>query len=185
MEPKPLRRTLFGGALTTAFAAVILLVCLGTLLVKTYRAQIEIRESILNNFKQDLAKHAAALSYFYAERKNDLKNLPTRREISIYFENKALGMSMEYGLRASLIAIQESFNQVLQERLLDADRIYTRFIFADSSGACLIDSQKTPEPGIPGKNLPGISDAVEPRPGGSGQTGERQSAVDRLLPLFL
>lgn len=144
MEPKPLHRNLFGGALTAALAAVVLLACLATLLLKTYRAQVEIRESILNNFKQDLAKHAAALSYFYAERKNDLKNMPTRREISIYFENKALGMSMEYGLRASLIAIQESFKQVLQERLLDADRIYTRFIFADSSGACLIDSQGTP-----------------------------------------
>ena len=164
MEPKPLRRTLFGGALTTAFAAVILLVCLGTLLVKTYRAQIEIRESILNNFKQDLAKHAAALSYFYAERKNDLKNLPTRREISIYFENKALGMSMEYGLRASLIAIQESFNQVLQERLLDADPIYTRFIFADSSGACLIDSQKTPDPGFQGKTCQEFLTPLNPAP---------------------
>ena len=146
MEPKPLSRNLFGGTLTAFIAAVVLLVCLATLLLKTYHAQIEVRESILNNFKQDLAKHAAALSYFYAERKNDLKNLPTKREISIYFENKALGMSMEYGLRASLIAIQESFNQVLQERLLGADRIYTRFIFADSSGACLIDSQKTPNP---------------------------------------
>ena len=164
MEPKPLRRTLFGGALTTAFAAVVLLVCLGTLLVKTYRAQIEIRESILNNFKQDLAKHAAALSYFYAERKNDLKNLPTKREISIYFENKALGMSMEYGLRASLIAIQESFNQVLQERLLDADRIYTRFIFADSSGACLIDSQKTPDPEFQGKTCQQFLNPLNPAP---------------------
>ena len=164
MEPKPLRRNLFGGALTTAFAAVVLLVCLGTLLVKTYRAQIEIRESILNNFKQDLAKHAAALSYFYAERKNDLKNLPTKREISIYFENKALGMSMEYGLRASLIAIQESFNQVLQERLLDADRIYTRFIFADSSGACLIDSQKTPNPESQGKTCQEFLTPLNPAP---------------------
>ncbi|MCL4502494.1 MAG: PAS domain S-box protein, partial [Deltaproteobacteria bacterium] len=69
-----------------------------------------------------------------------------KREISIFFENKALGMSMEYGLRASLIAIQESFKQVLQERKLGRDRIYTRFIFADNSGVCLIDSQKTPNP---------------------------------------
>jgi PAS domain S-box-containing protein len=146
MERKPVGRNLFGGTLTAFVAAVVLLVCLATLLMKTYRAQIEVQESILNNFKQDLAKHAAALSYFYAERKNDLKNLPTKREISIFFENQALGMSMEYGLRASLIAIQESFKQVLQERMLGRDPIYSRFIFADNSGTCLIDSQRTPNP---------------------------------------
>ena len=154
MDPtsKPLRRNLFGGTyLTVAIAAVVLLVCLATLLGKTYRAQVEIRESILNNFKQDLAKHAAALSYFYTERKNDLKNLPTKREISIFFQNKALGMSMEYGLRASLMAIQESFHQVLKERMLGGDRIYTRFIFADSSGECLIDIQGPPHSEAPQK----------------------------------
>ncbi|MCX5891884.1 MAG: PAS domain S-box protein [Deltaproteobacteria bacterium] len=152
MDPKPLRRNLFGGTyLTVVIAAVVLVVCLATLLGKTYRAQIEIRASILNNFKQDLAKHAAALSYFYTERKNDLKNLPTKREISIFFENRALGMSMEYGLRASFIAIQESFNQVLNERMLGRDQIYTRFVFVDSSGECLIDTQRTPNTEAPPK----------------------------------
>ena len=139
MDPKPIR--LRGTYLTVVAAAVIMFLCLGTLLLKTYRAQIEIQESILNNFKQDLAKHAAALSYFYAERKSDLKNLPTKREITNFFENKALGMSMEYGLWASLLAIQESFNQVQNERLLGRDHIYTRFLFADAAGQCLIDTQ--------------------------------------------
>ena len=153
MDPKPARRKLFRGTyLTVALAGVVMVVCLAILLVKTYRAQVEIRESILNNFKQDLGKHAAALSYFFAERKNELKNLPTKREISIFFENKALGMSMEYGLRASLLAIQESLNQVLTERLLGRDRIYTRFVFIDSSGEWLIDSEKNGNLSTPDKN---------------------------------
>jgi PAS domain S-box-containing protein len=139
MDPKP--TALRGTYLTMVAAGVLLFSCLGTLLLKTYRTQIEIQVSILNNFKQDVAKQAAALSYFYAERKNDLKNLPAKREITIFFENQALGMSMEYGLWASLLAIQESFNQALKERLLGRDHIYTRFLFADVNGHCLMDTQ--------------------------------------------
>ncbi len=140
-----LRRTY----LAIVIAGITLAVCLALLLFKIYRGQMELRESVLNYFKQDLEKHAAGLSYFYAERKNDLKNLPTKREISIFFENKALGMSMEYGLRASLIAIQESLDQTLKERMLGEDQIYTRFVFVDSSGQCLIDSQRSSSPEPP------------------------------------
>ena len=183
---KTLRQIISGGSnLKLAIAVTALAVCFSLLLVKIYRAQTELRESVLNNFKQDLEKHAAALSYFYSERKNDLKNLPTKREISIYFENKALGMSMEYGLRASLMAIQESLDQVLKERVLGQDRIYTRFIFADSSGECLIDSQRTPVSELTREQMPRISDSGTFRAGHSGQAVEWFSAINRLQPLFL
>jgi two-component system cell cycle sensor histidine kinase/response regulator CckA len=132
-----------GFHLRIVLVGIALAICMAMLLVNIYRGQIELRESVLNNFRHDLERHAASLSYFYSERKNDLQNLPTKREISIFFENKALGMSMEYGLRASLLAIQESLDQVLKERMLGQDLIYTRFIFVDSSGKCLIDSQRT------------------------------------------
>lgn len=140
---KTLGNRLSGTYLAVAIAGIAVALCLAILLVKVYRGQSELRQSVLTNFRQDLEKHAASLSYFYAERKNDLKNLPAKREISIFFENKALGMSMEYGLRASLIAIEESLDLVLKERMLGQDRIYTRFVFTDTTGKCLIDTEKT------------------------------------------
>lgn len=141
---KTLRRKLWSGPYPAlALTGITVVVCLAILLVKVYWGQSALQESILNNFRQGLEKHAAALSYFYSERKNDLNNLPTKREISIYFENKALGMSLEYGMRASLIAIRESFNVILRERMLNRDRIYTRFLFADPSGHCLIDTDES------------------------------------------
>ena len=159
--------------------------CFSLLLVKVYRTQIELRESVLKNFKQDLEKHAAGLSYFYSERKNDLKNLPAKREISIFFENKALGMSMEYGLRASLIAIQESLDLVLKERMLGQDPIYTRFVFADSSGECLIDTQRNPGLDSQGKKCGEFLSPRKIRPNYSGQTPEWYRGVNRLQPIFL
>jgi PAS domain S-box-containing protein len=145
-----LRRKLWRGPyLALALTCITVAVCLAILLLKVYWGQRALQDSILKNFRQGLEKHAATLSYFYSERKNDLNNLPTKREISIYFENKALGMSLEYGVQASLIAIRESFNLVLTERMLGRDRIYTRFLFADPAGQCLIDTardDKSPPP---------------------------------------
>jgi PAS domain S-box-containing protein len=146
MNVESLGRNLWRSPYSKIFlAGIIFAAGVALLLGNVYRGQVELQKSVVNNFRHDLEKHAAALSYFFSERKNDLKNLPAKREISIYFENKALGMSMEYGLRASLTAIHESFDQVLKERMLGPDRIYTRFVFADGSGACLSDTQKTPD----------------------------------------
>ena len=125
------------------FAGLAMVVVIALLVGKSYLAQIELRESVLITYRHELVEQAEVLSSFYSERLNDLKNLPTKREISIFFENKALGMSMEYGLRASLIAIRENLDLVLKERILGKDRIYTRFVFIDSFGGVLVDTEKS------------------------------------------
>ncbi|MBW1917708.1 MAG: PAS domain S-box protein [Deltaproteobacteria bacterium] len=111
------------------------------LIGENYLSQVELQKLALKNLRQDLEKRAAAVSYFYSERKQDLRDLAHSREISLFFENKALGMSMEYGLRASLIAIQKCFDRLRNERHLGPGPIYTRIVFIDSSGECLVDSR--------------------------------------------
>ena len=110
------------------------------LISRNYLSQVELQEFALRNLQHGLEKHAAAVSYFYAERENDLKNLAEDREISIFFENQALGMSMEYGLRASLTGIQKVFDRLVAERKLNQDRIYDGFIFLNKTGECLAAS---------------------------------------------
>ncbi|MEW6377111.1 MAG: ATP-binding protein [Thermodesulfobacteriota bacterium] len=127
--------------LATMGVSVVLVGFIAFLVGKNYLSQLELQEFALEQLRQDLEKRATALSYFYFERRNDLKNLAESREISIFFENKALGMSMEYGLRASLLTISETFNRLLKERKLGKDRIYTRIIFVDSNGELLVDTQ--------------------------------------------
>ena len=110
------------------------------LISRNYFSQVELQEFALKNLQHGLEKRAAAVSYFYAERENSLKNLAESREISIFFENQALGMSMEYGLRASLMAIQKVFDRLVAERKLNQDRICDGFIFLDQPGECLAAS---------------------------------------------
>jgi PAS domain S-box-containing protein len=110
------------------------------LLITNYKSQKKVLKSAQNQLKHGMEKMAISSSYFFSERKNDFKNLSTCRELSTFFENKALGMSMEYGLRASLLAISRNFNQLLEERQLNNDKIYSRIVFIDPNGKLLIDT---------------------------------------------
>ena len=112
---------------------------IGFLLWENYISLAKLHDSAMKNLVYDTEKLAMATSYFYSERKDDLKDLSKSRELSIFFENKALGMSMEYGLKASLIAISKSFDRLLNEKKFNAERIYTRIVFIDSSGDLLVD----------------------------------------------
>ena len=141
---KARRRSLIGGPYwAVALSGMALAVFIGILVAKSYLAQSALRESALKYFQQDLEKQASGLSYFFSERENDLENLPTKREIDIFFDNKALGISLDYGMKSSLSAIHDSFELVLKGRMLGEDRIYTRFVFIDSSGECLVDGRGT------------------------------------------
>jgi len=120
-------------------SGILLIGLIGFLLWENYISLAKLHDSTLNQLSYDTEKLATATSYFYSERKDDLKDLAESREISIFFENKALGMSMEYGLKASLIAINKSFDRLLNEKRFNAERIYTRIVFIDSSGDLLVD----------------------------------------------
>ncbi|MBW2168751.1 MAG: PAS domain S-box protein [Deltaproteobacteria bacterium] len=115
-------------AAVVAGVFVIGYICL--LVGVNYLSQAELQESALEQLRQDMKKRATTVNYFCSERKNDLKNLAESRAISAFFENKALGMSMEYGLRSSLLGISETF-----------DRLFTRIVFIDTRGRLLVDSQ--------------------------------------------
>jgi PAS domain S-box-containing protein len=155
------RSLLAGKNIMVALAGLTLVGLIALLVGNNYLAQIELHESVLKTYQQDLEKQATVLSYFYSERINDLNDLPAKREISAFFENKALGMSMKYGLRASLFDIRENFDLVLKERVLGKDRIYTRFVFIDTYGGVLVDTEKTPSSALQDLNLLGL---LTPKP---------------------
>ncbi|HID29056.1 MAG TPA: hypothetical protein EYP19_03525, partial [Desulfobacterales bacterium] len=127
--------------LAAVVTGVLLIGYIAFLVVMNYLSQIRLQESALVQLSQDTEKRAEALSYFCSERKNDLKDLAGSRAISAFFENKALGMSMEYGLQASLFGISKRFDSLLADRKLGGARIYTRIVFIDRGGKLLVDTQ--------------------------------------------
>ena len=118
----------------------VLIAYIGFLVLSQYRSRLALQESQFRQLAQGIEKRATAVRYFYSEREDDLQNLSESRDISLYFENKALGMSLEYGLQASVIAIQDLFDRLRAKKKLEEHVIYSRIIFVDASGETLVDS---------------------------------------------
>lgn len=125
--------------LATLLIGLILGIFLAFLIGKNYSDQIELQALTLKNLRQDMEKRAAAVSYFFAERRNDLKNLSSSRELLMFFENQALEMSLEYGLGASMVAVNEKFSQFLEERRLGGGSLFSRIDFFTQTGERLVE----------------------------------------------
>ena len=127
----------------------LIAICLGLalvgyvsyLVVAQYRSQMALQNSGLQQLTIDSEKRALALSYFYSERVADLKSIAQGRELSAYFENKALGMSLQYGLQTSLHSLEDTVDHLRATKLLNKVPIFDRIVLADSAGHLLADSR--------------------------------------------
>lgn len=135
----PVHRTVPGKKKVAFAAGSILVLFVSVLLVMHYRSQVLLRQTATDQVVYFLERQADALSYFYSERKMDLQTISRAREIRIYFENKALGMSMAYGLKASLDQINREFDYLIGERKAGGIPIYQRVVFINEKGTLLVD----------------------------------------------
>ena len=131
-------------------ASVVLIGYVGYLVVSQYRSRVALRESQFRQLELGIERNASAVRYFLSERRDDLLHLADSREISIYHENAALGMSMEYGLRASLMSIQELFDRLQRTKRFEKQAIFSRIVLLDEEGAPLVVSGS--RPGVAGKD---------------------------------
>ena len=129
--------------LLAALIGLTLVSYIGYLVLAQYRTQLVIQDAAFKQLSSDSAKRATAVSYFFSERKDDLRELAESRDLTAYFENKALGMSMEYGLRASIIMIDDLSEKMRSSKLLAGAPVFERIVCIDATGALLSDTRKT------------------------------------------
>ena len=127
-------------ALLVINVAVVLYLCL--LLVLYYQSSEELRENSLEQFRYETEKRVASTGFFFAEQKDDLLSLVTSREVDVFFENRSLGMSMEYGLNLSLPPITHRFSELIQKKMFEKKAIYERLVLIDKKGFCLVDTNQ-------------------------------------------
>ncbi len=136
-----------------SIAAAVFFLAYATLLVwSNYSAQVELRQSALARLNLDTEKRAAAISYFFGERRKDVVNLAESREVATFFTNQALRMSMEYGLRANLLAIRECFDHVRDESTFGTRPTYRRIALVGADGDILVDTDEE-SPSLPSAAL--------------------------------
>jgi len=136
----------------TFAAAPFLITYLLLLVGSSFMSQQNLRQASESSLRFNLEKKAAILSYFHSERENDINTLARDHSLDNFFSNRALGMSMEYGLRASLISMRESFQKIVQEKKLNNLPIYLRLLFTENQGNNLIDVGLSSGKSVPWSN---------------------------------
>ncbi len=123
-------------------AAAGILLFTGFLLLANYKSQVKLRNTAVDRFKNSTEQRAVALTYFFSERLDDLQNLTESRVVNVYFENQALGMSMVYGLRASLLAVHQQIDTVIKRRTYKGQPVYKFIMMVDSKGEVIVSSNE-------------------------------------------
>ena len=116
------------------FAGILLIVYLFALITITIIDQKRIYGFQENEINSYVKSKTVTLEYFFDVLKKDITNLSENKILSTYFLNKALGMSMQYGLNASI----NSIDRWIREFIL-SQQIQNSYIFKD---IILLDMQK-------------------------------------------
>lgn len=110
------------------------------LLANAYKAQGQLRAAAEARVLAEARQVAGLMGDFLAAQQLFAAELAAGHQIETFLINKALGMSMRYGLGASLHAIEEGFRQKLTQKTLLGAPIYTRILYFDAEGALLADA---------------------------------------------
>ena len=130
---KPLRQGL-AVALVLAVAGY-----LAFLLYSQYKAQAELNRVALDRFVAENDKRSVAAGNFLVDRIHDITQLAENRDIALFYENKALGMTMEYGLGASIDVAKETFANFKKRKRIKQQELFSRITYIDADGTRLID----------------------------------------------
>ena len=110
------------------------------LLGNVFRSQDQLRAAAEARLLADNRQIAAMVSDFAADQRNTVLDLAASHEIESYLINKALGMSLRYGLYANLDAIEERFRGKSEQKKVRGLPVYHRIIYFDETGAPVADT---------------------------------------------
>ena len=143
--PPPLRRVRWPLIIAAIFAAYSVV-----LLWNAFRSQAQLRAAAEVRMLADISQTAAVLGDYFSEQRNFVQELGESHELETYLVNKALGMSMRYGLNASLFAIEERFRRKAEQKKALGTKVYQRILYYDENGTPIADTA----PGEPALPLP-------------------------------
>ncbi|MEI7429774.1 MAG: ATP-binding protein, partial [Betaproteobacteria bacterium] len=132
--------------------AAIFCIYAAALLVITFRAQTLLRSAVDVRLVSDNMRQAAVLSNFATDLVSSAQDLASSHQIEAYLNNKALGMSLRYGLNTSLEAIDDHFRLQEYKKFVRGEAVYERILLLDDNGEILADT-------MPGRPKPVVTNA--------------------------
>jgi diguanylate cyclase (GGDEF)-like protein/PAS domain S-box-containing protein len=134
-------------------AAVAFLLSMFFLIGNLYSSQVELRQNADARLISIGETRTAEIGDFLIERRQAAARLAGSEDISNYFSNLDLGMSVKYGLFANLAAIERRFQATMDEEKYQGQPAYLRLAFFDRNGVVQVDigasAAPTPSPTNP------------------------------------
>lgn len=103
-----------------------------------YLGQLHLRQALYDQARLTIEKQAAAVNYFFNEQKDEIREFARNPVLNTFFANRAMGMSMEYGLRESLSMVKKELERLLERKKLLERPIYSAISFIDRDKTVLV-----------------------------------------------
>jgi diguanylate cyclase (GGDEF)-like protein/PAS domain S-box-containing protein len=120
-------------------AAGAFLLSMFFLIGNLYSSQVELRQNADARLVSVGEARATEIGEFLIGRRQAATRLAASEDISNYFSNLDLGMSVKYGLFANLAAIERRFQATLDEEKHQGQPAYLRLAFFDRNGSAQVD----------------------------------------------
>jgi len=99
-----------------------------------YDSLQQLRNDAQIRLQLESEKQAAAISYYFTERQNDIFELAESEPVVSFFKNRDLGMSYEYGLGVNVEFIENRFAELMARKRVGGQAIYSGVVLIDRQG---------------------------------------------------
>lgn len=123
-----------------------------------YTSQVELRQNADARLVSIGEARATEINDFLNERRKAAARLAASEDISNYFSNLDLGMSVKYGLFANLAAIERRFQMILGDEKYQGQPTYLGLAFFDRDGVVQVEAGSSG----PATALSGVANPAEP-----------------------
>ncbi|MGR5062028.1 EAL domain-containing protein [Photobacterium sp. DNB22_13_2] len=124
-------------------AAVLLAAYLILILAVTNLGQTRLNESQHRELTLKVQSYTSMLEYFFSVSSEEITDFTTDRAMTTFFANLASGMSMEYGLGASLMKLDHELDALVETRLINEIPVYNRFVLTSYDGSVIVDTAES------------------------------------------
>ncbi|HCG5530235.1 TPA: bifunctional diguanylate cyclase/phosphodiesterase [Vibrio parahaemolyticus] len=119
-------------------SAIIVSIYLAILIVVTSLGQNKLKDSQYRELDLKVKSYASTLDNLFTIASEDVDNLSGDKTVQTFFANLASGMSMEYGLGASLINLKRRFDEKIDGKLINSSNIYNKLTLVGSDGTTIV-----------------------------------------------
>ncbi|HCG6384167.1 TPA: bifunctional diguanylate cyclase/phosphodiesterase, partial [Vibrio parahaemolyticus] len=119
-------------------SAIIVSIYLAILIVVTSLGQNKLKDSQYRELDLKIKSYASTLDNLFTIASEDVDNLSSDKTVQTFFANLASGMSMEYGLGASLINLKRRFDEKIDGKLINSSNIYNKLTLVGSDGTTIV-----------------------------------------------